>query len=89
MPHKPSTHLAFFTKSFSLISKSLDSQKPHSNHVKPSPLVPNLNEMMEEYVEREEESVQVTQEEIGQKEERAEARAKVEQSVEETRKRKR
>ena len=53
----------------------------------PSNLVPNLNEIMEEYTEREEETVQATQAKI--EEERAEARAKPEQPVEETRKRKR
>ena len=53
----------------------------------PSPLVPNLNEMMEEYAEMEEETVQVTQAETKQEGERAEeARAKTEQPVEETRK---
>ena len=55
----------------------------------PSNLVPNLNEIMEEYVEREEEAVQMTQVETGQEEERVESRAEVEQLVEETRKRKR
>ena len=54
----------------------------------PSNLVSNLNEIMEEYAEREKEAVQVTQEEI-EEEERVEARAKPEQPVEETRKRKR
>ena len=53
----------------------------------PSNLVSNLNEIMEEYAEREKEAVQVTQEEI-EEEERVEARAKPEQPVEETRKRK-
>ena len=56
---------------------------------KPSNLIPNLNVIMEEYVEREEEAVQVTKAETGQEEERAEARAKPKQPVEETRKRKR
>ena len=54
-----------------------------------SNLVPNLNEIMKEYVEREEETVQTTQAETGQEEERVEAIAGVEQPVEETRKRKR
>ena len=43
---------------------------------------------MEEYVELEEEAVQTTQAETGQEGERVESRAKVEQPVEETRKRK-
>ena len=51
-------------------------------------LVPNLNEIMEEYIKREERAVQETQAETGQEEERAEARAELEQPVEETRKRK-
>ena len=54
-----------------------------------SHLVPNLNEMMEAYIEIEKEAVQATQEEIGQEEERAEARVESEQSVQETKKRKR
>ena len=54
----------------------------------PSNLVPNLNEIMEEYTGREEETVQETQAEI-EEEGRAEARAEPEQLVEETRKRKR
>ena len=53
----------------------------------PSNLVSNLNEIMEEYTEREEEIVQVTQAEI-EGEERDEARAEPEQPVEKTRKRK-
>ena len=55
---------------------------------KPTNLVPNLNEIMEEYTEKEEETVQVTQAEIGQGEERAKVSAKPEQPVEESRKRK-
>ena len=54
----------------------------------PLNLVRNLNEIMEEYVEREEETVQATQAETGQEEERVEAIAEVEQLAEETRKRK-
>ena len=54
-----------------------------------SNLVPNLNEIMEEYAKREEEAVQMTQVQIGQEGERVESRAEVEQLVEETRKRKR
>ena len=38
-----------------------------------SHLVPNLNEMMEEYAKRKEEAVQATRAEIGQEEERDEA----------------
>ena len=56
---------------------------------KPSHLVPILNEMMEEYAEREKEAIQPTHVETVQEEERAEARAKIEQLVEETRKRRR
>ena len=52
-------------------------------------LVPNLNEIMEEYIEGEQEAVQTTQEEIEQEELRAEERAKLEQLAGETRKRKR
>ena len=51
--------------------------------------VPNLNEIMEEYTEREEETVQATQEEIGQEEERAELRVEPKKPLEESRKRKR
>ena len=54
----------------------------------PLNLVPNLNEIMEKYTEREDESIQVTQAVI-EEEERSEARAEPEQPVEETRKRKR
>ena len=54
-----------------------------------SNLVPNLNEIMEEYTEREEEVVQATESETRQEKERVEARAEHEQLVEETRKRKR
>ena len=53
-----------------------------------SPLVPNLNEMMEEDAKREEETVKSTQAETEQEGERAEeAKAETEQSVEETKKR--
>ena len=55
----------------------------------PSNLIPNLNEMMEEYAKREEEAVQATQVETGQEEESVEARAEVEHSVEEIKKKKR
>ena len=52
----------------------------------PSPLVSNLNEMMEEHVEREEETVQATQAELKQEGERAKkARVKTEQPVEDVR----
>ena len=54
----------------------------------PANLVPNLNEIMEEYTEREGEAVQVTKAEI-EEEERDEARAELKQPMEETRKRKR
>ena len=43
-----------------------------------SKLIPNLNEIMEEYAEREEEVVQTTQAETEQEEERVESRAEVE-----------
>ena len=56
---------------------------------KPSNLVPNLNEIMEEYTERGEEAVQATQAETGQEEERDDARVEPEQLVEETRNMKR
>ena len=55
----------------------------------PINLVPNLNEIMEEYFEREEETVQVTQAETGQSEERAEVSTELEQPMEELKKRKR
>ena len=55
----------------------------------PSPLVPNLNEMMEEYIE-EEETVQATQAEIGHEGEIAEKdRAETKKPLEETKKRRR
>ena len=55
----------------------------------PSHLVPNLNEMMEEYVEGKEETIQETQSGMVQEGERSEARTITEQPIEETRKRKR
>ena len=51
-------------------------------------LVPNLNEMMEEYAEGEEEAIQETQPGVVQEEERFEARTEIEQPTKETRKRK-
>ena len=55
-----------------------------------SHLVPNQNEMMEEYAEREEETVQATQAKTKKEGERAEeARSEIEQAVEETRNRRR
>ena len=56
---------------------------------KPRNLVPNLNEIMEEYDELENETVQATQVATGQGEERAEVNGELEQTVEESRKRKR
>ena len=54
----------------------------------PSPLVPDLKEMMEEYAEMEEETVHATQAEIEQEGKIAEeARGETEQLVEDTRKR--
>ena len=55
----------------------------------PQNLVPNLNEIMEEYDELENETVQTTQALVGRGEERAEVNEKLEQTVEESRKRKR
>ena len=55
----------------------------------PQNLVLNLNELMEEYDELENETVQVTQAVTGQGEERAGVNEKLEQTVEESRKRKR
>ena len=55
----------------------------------PSNLIPNLNEIMEEYEVVKEEAVQETQSEAVQKKERQEARIETEQLTEETRKRKR
>ena len=51
-------------------------------------LVPNLNEIMEDYAELENETVQATQAVAGQGEERAEVNEELEQIVEESRKRK-
>ena len=56
---------------------------------KPTNLVQNLNEIMEEYIDREEETVQVTQAKTGQEEERAKVKAEPKQPMEESRKRKR
>ena len=56
---------------------------------KPTNLVPNLNEIMKEYTELENETIQATQEVAGEGKERAEANQELEQTVEETRKRKR
>ena len=55
----------------------------------PSNLVPNLNEIMEEYAEWEQEAIQATQVAVEREEVRAEERSEPEQSVDETRKRKR
>ena len=44
----------------------------------PSNLVPNLNEIMEEYAKWEEEAVQTTQAETGQEGEKVESKAEVE-----------
>ena len=54
----------------------------------PQNLVPNLNEIMEEYDELENETVQATHAVAGQGEERAEVNEELEQTVEEFRKRK-
>ena len=54
----------------------------------PTNLVPNLNEIMEEYTEMEDETVPVTQAETGKSEERAEVSVEPEQTVEESKKRK-
>ena len=54
-----------------------------------SNLISNLNIIMEEYSEGEHEVVQVTQAAVEREEVRAEERAEPEQSVDETRKRKR
>ena len=56
---------------------------------KPSNLIPNLNEIMEEYTEIERELVQEAQSRAVQEEERLETRTKTEQPTEKTRKRKR
>ena len=55
---------------------------------KPQNLVPNLNEIMEKYDELENETVQATQVATGQGEERVEVNGELEQTVEESRKRK-
>ena len=54
-----------------------------------SHLIPNLNKIMEDYVELENEIVQATQVIGGECEERAEVNEELEQSVEESRNRKR
>ena len=56
---------------------------------KPQNLVPNLNKIKEEYDELENETVQATQAVARQGEERAEVNEELEQTVEESRKRKR
>ena len=56
---------------------------------KPQNLVLNLNEIMEEYDELENETIQATHAVIGQGEERAKVNDELEQTVEESRKRKR
>ena len=55
----------------------------------PTNLVPNLNEIMEEYAELENETIQATQAITGQGEERAKVNEELEQTMEESRKRKR
>ena len=55
----------------------------------PTNLVPNLNEIMEDYAELENKTVQAAQAVAGQGEERVEVNEEPEQSVEEFRKRKR
>ena len=55
---------------------------------KPQNLVPNLNEIMEEYDELENETVQATQVVIGQGEERVEVNDELEKTMEKSRKRK-
>ena len=55
----------------------------------PHNLNPNLNEVMEEYAKLEEETVQATQAIAMQDEERAEINEELEQTVEESKKRKR
>ena len=57
--------------------------------LEPQNLVPNLNEIMEEYDELEYETVQTTQAVAGLGEERAEVNEELEKTVEESRKRKR
>ena len=55
----------------------------------PSNLISNLNEIMEEYVENEEEGIQEVQSRVVHEEEQGETRTETEQLTEETRKRKR
>ena len=69
--------------------KTLDPQSSLLIMSESSNLIPNLNEIIGDYAEREEEAVQATQAEIEQEGEKVESRAEVEQPVEETRKRKR
>ena len=53
-----------------------------------SNLVPNLNKIMEEYVDDEQEAVQITQAEVEREEVRAKARVEPEQLEDEARRRK-
>ena len=55
----------------------------------PSNLILNINEIMEEYVENEEEAIQKLQSGAVQKEEQEETRTETEQPTKETRKKKR
>ena len=70
--HLPSPNLSHFH------SKTLDSQNHIPTMSEPSHLVPNLKEMMEEYVEGEEEAVQETQSGAVQEEEISKARTETE-----------
>ena len=56
---------------------------------KPTTLIPNLNKIMEEYTELEDHTVQTTQIVAEQVEERVDVNDELEQTVEESRKRKR
>ena len=55
----------------------------------PTTLIPNLNEIMEEYTELEDQIVKTTQTVAEQVEERVDVNDELEQTVEESRKRKR
>ena len=55
----------------------------------PTTLTPNLNEIMEEYAESEDHTVQITQTVAEQFEERVDVNDELEQIVEESKKRKR
>ena len=92
LSHKPSTLSASILKSLSSCHlKTLELQNPNRylTMSEPTNLVPNLNEIMEEYAEWENETVQATQAVAEQGEERDEVNRVFESIEEESRKKKR